>query len=181
MERKSYASLNRASIDDYKGMRKIPIVLVLEDIRSGLNIGSAFRTADGFGIDQIYLCGISATPPNKEILKTALGSTQSVNWGYFESIDVCIQQLKTDDYQSLAVEQVHDAIALDHLQIDTNLKFALIFGNEVNGVSDRALELCHGAIEIPQIGTKHSFNISVSLGIVTWEFYKKFCFILASQ
>ncbi|RYE24307.1 MAG: TrmH family RNA methyltransferase [Sphingobacteriaceae bacterium] len=142
-------------------------------VRSMHNIGSIFRTSDGFAVEQLVLCGITAQPPHREIEKTALGATQSVSWTYFESIKTALQQLREDDYQLIAVEQAANSIGLNHFQPEKNKKYALIFGNEVNGVSEEAMEMIDACIEIPQFGTKHSFNIVVSAGIVLWDFFAK--------
>ena len=165
--------LNRKTIEDFKSAQKTPIILILDDIRSLHNIGSVFRTADAFLIEKIYLCGITAVPPNKEIHKTALGATETVDWEYQSDILSVIEQLKKQGTAVYAIEQVESAIFLNDFQIDKNNKYALIFGNEVFGVSQEAIKICDGTIEIPQLGTKHSLNISVSAGIVVWDFFKK--------
>ena len=147
--------------------------MVLDDIRSLHNIGSVFRTADAFLIEKIYLCGITATPPNKEIHKTALGATETVAWEHHENILEVIEKLKKDNVMTLAIEQVESAIFLQNFKVEKNKKYALVFGNEVYGVSQDAVALCDGCIEIPQLGTKHSLNISVSAGIVVWDLFKQ--------
>ena len=168
------SELNRISPERYKLEIKTPIVLILDNIRSLNNIGSIFRTADGFRIEAIYLCGITAQPPHRDIHKTALGATESVPWRYFESTIEAIDKLKKEDYTILAIEQVEQSIMLDKFELNKNKKYALVFGHEVRGVAQEIVNICDGTIEIPQIGTKHSFNISVSAGIVLWEFYRQY-------
>ncbi len=165
--------LERKSIDAFKESEKTPLILVLDDIRSLHNIGSVFRTADAFLIEKIYLCGITATPPNKEIHKTALGATETVAWEHHENVLEVIENLKKENITTLAIEQVESAIFLQNFAIEKNKKYALVFGNEVFGVSQEAVSLCDGCIEIPQLGTKHSLNISVSAGIVVWDLFQK--------
>jgi 23S rRNA (guanosine2251-2'-O)-methyltransferase len=166
----SLDELGRISSSAFRQAEKMPVVLVLDDIRSLHNIGSAFRTADAFRVSAIYLCGITACPPHREIHKTALGATDSVNWEYFESVSDALQKLKKDGYVLYAVEQTDSSVLLGDMQYN-NEKIALILGNEVNGVSDVAIELCDFAVEIPQGGTKHSLNVSVCTGIVLWHFF----------
>jgi 23S rRNA (guanosine2251-2'-O)-methyltransferase len=165
--------LGRVGIDDFKKQEKLPLVVILDSVRSMHNIGSIFRTSDGFAIEKIYLCGITAQPPHREIEKTALGATQSIEWAY--STDVCdaINELKSDGYTIIAIEQAENSTMLNDYLPDNSMKYALIFGNEVNGVSDEAMKLIDTCIEIPQFGTKHSFNIVVSAGIVLWDFFAK--------
>ena len=165
--------LERKSIIDFKEAEKTPIIIVLDDIRSLHNIGSVFRTADAFLIEKIYLCGITAIPPNKEIHKTALGATETVIWEYQKDILAAINTLKKEGVSVFAIEQVENAIFLQDFSVEPNEKYALIFGNEVYGVAQKAIELCDGTIEIPQLGTKHSLNISVSAGIVIWDLFQK--------
>lgn len=165
--------LERKSVSEFKEAKKTPIVIILDDIRSLHNIGSVFRTADSFLIEKIFLCGITATPPNKEIHKTALGATETVEWEYLKSTADAIEKVKAKNYKVYAVEQVENATFLQNFDVSREEKYALIFGNEVYGVSQSAIELCDGCIEIPQTGTKHSLNISVSAGIVVWEFFQK--------
>jgi tRNA G18 (ribose-2'-O)-methylase SpoU len=165
--------LERKSVTDFKEAEKTPIIIILDDIRSLHNIGSVFRTADAFLIEKIYLCGITALPPNKEIHKTALGATETVTWEYQKEVTDVIALLKKESVTVFAIEQVENAIFLQNFQVEKNKKYALIFGNEVYGVSQKAIELCDGSIEIPQLGTKHSLNISVSAGIVVWDLFKK--------
>lgn len=165
--------LPRKSVEEFKSSKKTPLVLILEDIRSLHNIGSVFRTADAFLIEKIYLCGITAVPPNKEIQKTALGATETVTWEYAENCTDLILKLKTENIAVFAIEQVENSIYLNDFQLEKNQKYALVFGNEVFGVSNEAIQVCDGTIEIPQLGTKHSLNISVSVGIVVWDFFVK--------
>lgn len=165
--------LGRLSIDEYKAKEKTPIVVVLDNIRSLNNIGSVFRTGDGFCIEAVYLCGITATPPNKDIHKTALGATESVNWKYFKNTEDAIQELKTSDYKTYSIEQAENSISLEKFSPKADEKYALIFGHEVKGVAQNIVDMSDGCIEIPQFGTKHSFNISVSAGIVLWDVFKK--------
>lgn len=165
--------LGRKSVTDFKEAQKTPIIIILDDIRSLHNIGSVFRTADAFLIEKIYLCGITAVPPNKEIHKTALGATETVEWEYEKSVTDAIEKLKAEQITVFAVEQVEHSILLQDLEVAAAKKYALVFGNEVYGVSQQAIELCDGSIEIPQLGTKHSLNISVSAGIVIWDIFKK--------
>ncbi len=165
--------LERKSVTDFKEAEKTPIIILLDDIRSLHNIGSVFRTADAFLIEKIYLCGITAIPPNKEIHKTALGATETVAWEYQKEVTDVIGLLKKESVSVFAIEQVENAIFLHNFQAKKNKKYALVFGNEVYGVSQKAIELCDGSIEIPQLGTKHSLNISVSAGIVVWDLFQK--------
>jgi tRNA G18 (ribose-2'-O)-methylase SpoU len=165
--------LERKSVSDFKQAIKTPIIIILDDVRSLHNIGSVFRTADAFLIEKIYLCGITAIPPNKEIHKTALGATETVTWEYQKEISEVIKNLKKDNFSIFAIEQVENAIFLQNFQVEKHIKYALVFGNEVYGVSQKAIELCDGSIEIPQLGTKHSLNISVSAGIVIWDLFQK--------
>ncbi|RXR21237.1 TrmH family RNA methyltransferase [Flavobacterium amnicola] len=167
------SELDRKSIEEFKQAEKTPIIIVLDDIRSLHNIGSVFRTSDAFLIEKIYLCGITATPPNKEINKTALGATDTVTWEYQKDVLQVISDLKSQNVEVFAIEQVENAIFLDDFKTATNKKYALVFGNEVFGVNQEAVKLCDGAIEIPQLGTKHSLNISVSTGIVIWDLFCK--------
>ena len=165
--------LERKSVTAFKEATKTPIIIILDDIRSLHNIGSVFRTADAFLIEKIYLCGITAIPPNKEIHKTALGATETVTWEYHKEVTEVIKNLKKDNFSIFAIEQVENAIFLQNFQVEKHIKYALVFGNEVYGVSQKAIELCDGSIEIPQLGTKHSLNISVSVGIVVWDLFQK--------
>ena len=161
--------LGRRSIEDMKNNAHFPIWLMLDDVRSMHNVGSVFRTADAFNVSGLSLCGYTPCPPHRDIHKTALGATETVQWQYEKDITVAIQQLKNQGYQIIAVEQTHNSTGLQHFSIEEESPMAFIFGNEVSGVSEPALELCDACIEIPQWGNKHSLNISVSLGIVLWE------------
>lgn len=173
MRKLANSELGRKSIEDFKEAEKTPLILILDDIRSLHNIGSVFRTADAFLIEKIYLCGITATPPNKEIHKTALGATDTVTWEYKRDVLETITSLKEEGISVWAVEQVENSILLNDFTPETDKKYALVFGNEVKGVSQEAIKLCKGTIEIPQLGTKHSLNISVSAGIVVWDIFQK--------
>jgi 23S rRNA (guanosine2251-2'-O)-methyltransferase len=175
-KKRTMLELNRLTPEAYKTEPKTPIILVLDNVRSALNVGSAFRTADAFALSGVYLCGITATPPHREIMKTAIGATESVDWKYFENTTAAVEHLKTAGYKVFAVEQVTEKIWLQEMQIQTGEGYALIFGNEVKGVSNEVLPLVDGCIEIPQFGTKHSLNISVSIGIVLWDLFKKMRF-----
>ncbi|OFX60670.1 MAG: RNA methyltransferase [Bacteroidetes bacterium GWA2_30_7] len=165
--------LNRLTTDEFKGSEKIPVIIILDNIRSLNNIGSVFRTADAFRVESIYLCGITACPPNKEIHKTALGATETVNWKYFEKTIDAIKFLKNQNVLIISIEQAENSIELQDFKIEMNKKYALIFGNEVKGVEQDAVNLSDYCVEIPQFGTKHSFNISVSVGIVLWDLFLK--------
>jgi tRNA G18 (ribose-2'-O)-methylase SpoU len=173
MRKLANAELDRKNIKEFKEAEKIPIIVVLDDVRSLHNIGSVFRTSDAFLIEKIYLCGITATPPNKEIHKTALGATETVAWEYVKNVLEIVQQLKSEKIKVYSVEQTENAIMLDHFQPETNTTYALLFGNEVKGVSQEAIDASDGVLEIPQLGSKHSLNISVSAGIVIWDLFQK--------
>lgn len=171
MQKTLNSELNRIDTDEFKLLKKTPIVVVLDNIRSLNNVGSVFRTCDAFAIETIYLCGITGTPPHRDIEKTALGATDSVNWVYSENTESILQNLKQDGYSLIAIEQAAESIMLDDATLSSNEKIAFIFGNEVNGVSQEVMDMIDICLEIPQFGTKHSFNISVSVGIVLWQFY----------
>jgi tRNA G18 (ribose-2'-O)-methylase SpoU len=173
MRKLANAELDRKNIKEFKEAEKTPIIVVLDDVRSLHNIGSVFRTSDAFLIEKIYLCGITATPPNKEIHKTALGATETVAWEYAKNVLEIVQQLKSEKIKVYSVEQTENAIILDHFQPETNTTYALLFGNEVKGVSQEAIDASDGVLEIPQLGSKHSLNISVSAGIVIWDLFQK--------
>lgn len=173
MRKLENSELDRKSIEDFKQSEKTPIIIVLDDIRSLHNIGSVFRTADAFLIEKIVLCGITATPPNKEIHKTALGATDTVAWEHAKNVLEVIENLKAENVTVLAIEQVESAVFLQDFKVEKGKKYALVFGNEVYGVSQEAVAICDGCIEIPQLGTKHSLNISVSAGIVVWDLFQK--------
>ena len=174
MKKLKLEELGRISIDEFKNAEKIPVCILLDNIRSLHNVGSAFRTADSFRIEKIYLTGITGTPPHREIQKTALGATESVEWEYAESTVAAIQKLKALGYIIVLIEQTSESSPLQSFAIEQGKKYCLVFGNEVNGVSDEAIELGDLALEIPQSGTKHSLNISVCVGIVAWEMFKQF-------
>jgi tRNA G18 (ribose-2'-O)-methylase SpoU len=165
--------LNRASVTEFKAQEKLPVVVVLDNVRSMHNVGSIFRTCDGFAVEQVCLCGITGQPPHREIEKTALGATQSINWTYYTNTLQAVEQLRKDGYLIVAVEQAENSIMLNEFEADKDKKYALIFGNEVNGVSEDVMKVIDSCIEIPQFGTKHSFNIVVSAGIVLWDFFSK--------
>ena len=174
MRKLENAELERLSVEEFKQSSKTPIIIVLDDIRSLNNIGSVFRTADAFLIEKIYLCGITATPPNKEINKTALGATETVDWEYNAQVCDVITELQQNQVAVYAIEQVENAVFLQNFSVNPTQKIAVVFGNEVKGVSQDAVAMCNGCIEIPQLGTKHSLNIAVSAGIVIWDLFKKF-------
>lgn len=161
--------LNRLSVEEFKTAGKFPIVIVLDNIRSQNNIGSIFRTADSFRMESIFLCGITATPPHREIHKTALGSTETVKWEYFQHTVEAVRQLAAHGYHTIAVEQTHRSTFLPDFSSTSGEKMALIFGNEVHGVDELILSMCKTVLEIPQFGTKHSLNVSVAVGIVIWD------------
>lgn len=166
--------LERISEDAFKNQQKFPIILILNDIRSLNNVGSFFRTADAFNIEKIYLCGITATPPHREIQKTALGSTESVTWEYRKSIAELINELKSSETAICSIEQTEKTTKLQDInQLNAN-RFALVFGNEVDGVDQEIIDMSNHVIEIPQFGTKHSLNVSVCAGVVMWEFAKRY-------
>lgn len=173
MKKLANEELNRISKEEFAAAEKTPIIIILDDIRSLHNIGSVFRTCDAFLIEKIYLCGITAVPPNKEIHKTALGATETVSWEYTKDILKIIEKLKTEKVKIYSIEQVENSIMLNCFQPENDKKYALIFGNEVKGVQQEAINLSDGVIEIPQLGSKHSLNISVSAGIVIWDLFQK--------
>ena len=173
MKKLKLEELGRMDVAAFKAASKTPIIIVLDNIRSMNNIGSVFRSADAFAVESIYLCGITAQPPHREIEKTALGATDSVQWKYFENTLAAIADLKAKAYHICAIEQVANSVSLAQLTIDKELKYALIFGNEVMGVEQQAIDQSDTCIEIPQFGTKHSFNIAVTAGIVLWECYRQ--------
>jgi tRNA G18 (ribose-2'-O)-methylase SpoU len=173
MRKLENSELERKSVAAFREAEKTPIIIILDDIRSLNNIGSVFRTSDAFLIEKIYLCGITAVPPNKEIHKTALGATDTVAWEYHTDVLEVISNLKKENVAVYAIEQVENSIFLQDFTIEKNKKYALVFGNEVFGVNQKAIEICDGTIEIPQLGTKHSLNIAVSTGIVVWDLFQK--------
>ena len=165
--------LNRLNLEEFKNKKKVPIIIVLDNVRSAHNVGSVFRTSDVFLIEKIILCGICPIPPKNEIRKTALGSTESVDWSYTEKSIDCIKALKDDGYKIASIEQADNSTNLQDFSIDKHQKIALVFGNEVNGVNDEIVQMSDTVIEIPQHGTKHSFNVSVSVGIILWDLCRK--------
>lgn len=171
MRKLKITELKRLSPEDFKQTEKIPLVVVLDNVRSLHNVGSVFRTSDAFLIEAIYLCGITATPPHAEIHKTALGAEDTVEWQYFKNTLDAVIHLKQKNYSIFAVEQAENSITVDKLKFSNN-RYAIIFGNEVKGIDQAVMDLCDACIEIPQFGTKHSLNISVAAGIVIWEIFK---------
>lgn len=165
--------LCRPTVEEYRESEKLPIVVVLDNVRSAQNVGSFFRTADAFAVERIELCGISATPPNRELHKTALGAEISVAWRYHEHTLSCVEELRAEGYQIIAVEQIEGATMLDKFCATRGVKYALIFGNEVEGVAQDVADVVDGAIEIPQAGIKHSLNVSVSAGVLLWELFRQ--------
>ena len=165
--------LGRPTPEQYAAMEKMPVAVVLDNVRSLQNVGAFFRTCDAFAAERIVLCGITATPPNRDIHKTALGAELTVAWSYSPTTEECIAQLRGAGYRILAVEQVEGAAMLGEFRAEPGVRYALIFGNEVAGVGQQAVDLCDGAIEIPQAGVKHSINVSVSAGVVLWEFFRQ--------
>ena len=165
--------LERISVADFKSAKKTPIIVVLDNVRSAMNVGSVFRTADAFLIEKIYLCGITATPPNKEIHKTALGATESVDWEYVEDTLELVNKLKLENIKVLAIEQAENSTKLNTFYPKENQKYAVIMGNEVKGVQQDVVNASDLCIEIPQLGTKHSLNISVTTGVVLWDLFQK--------
>ncbi len=171
MRKITNSELNRPSAEQFATMQRIPVVVILDNVRSAQNIGAFFRTGDAFAIEKVMLCGITATPPSRDIHKSALGAELTVGWEYYPTTTECAAALKAEGYTLLAIEQVEGAVMLDRLEVDAGKKYALVFGNEVEGVAQEVVDMCDGAIEIPQVGTKHSVNVSVAGGIVLWEFF----------
>lgn len=176
MRKLSIDELNRISIEEFKNSEKIPLVVVLDNIRSLHNIGSVFRTCDAFRVKKIFLCGITATPPHKDIHKTALGATESVDWSYHNKSLEVVKKLKSEGYTILSVEQTEKSTGLEELILNREKKYVVVLGHEVRGVDQEIINISEASIEIPQYGTKHSLNVSVSAGIVIWEFFKKIGF-----
>lgn len=170
MRKLKITELNRVSKEEFKNIDKLPLVVVLDEVRSLYNVGSVFRSSDAFAVSAVYLCGITAVPPNAEIHKTALGAEDSVDWKYFKRTQDAVNELKADGYEMLAIEQVEHSTMLQHMTLDPQKKYAIILGNEVKGVQQEVVDMCDGCIEIPQFGTKHSLNVSVTAGILIWEF-----------
>lgn len=174
MKKLKLEELNRLSVEEFKEAPKTPLVLVLDNVRSMNNVGSAFRTADAFALEKVYLCGITGTPPHREIQKTALGAEQAVDWEHAPDTAELCKKLQAEGYKVLAVEQAEGSIMLHKFTPQQDQKYALVFGNEVFGVEDQVMELADGCLEIPQYGTKHSLNISVSIGVVVWQLASNF-------
>lgn len=170
------SELDRKTVEEFRTSKKTPIIIVLDNIRSLNNIGSVFRTADAFLIEKIYLCGITAQPPHKDITKTALGATDTVDWEYREHTLDVIKDLQSEGVQVLAIEQAEQAVMLNHVTLDKNQRYAVVFGNEVKGVKQEVVSIADSVVEIPQLGTKHSLNISVSVGVVIWDLFVKTSF-----
>jgi len=173
MRKLKNSELDRLSIDDFKTIEKTPIIIILDNIRSLNNIGSVFRTSDAFLVEKIYLCGITAKPPHKDIHKTALGSTDTVTWEYVEDTLELIEKLKAENITICSIEQAENATMLNNFKVEAHSKYALVFGNEVKGVQQTVVNASDDVIEIPQFGTKHSLNISVSCGVVVWDLFSK--------
>lgn len=171
MKKKNMLELNRLDIEQYHSINKIPLVVVLDDIRSLNNIGSIFRTSDAFLVDKIYLCGITATPPSPDIHKTALGAENSVEWKYYKDIMILVESLKREGYIVCSIEQVNGSIDIRDFIIDNEKKYAVVLGNEVKGVKQEVVDKSDFCIELPQFGTKHSLNVSITAGIVIWNFF----------
>lgn len=169
MKKLSMDELNRLSPEEFKQAKKAPIVVVLDNVRSMHNVGSIFRTSDAFAIEKLYLCGITARPPHRDIEKAALGATESVDWEYAEDTLALINKLKSDGYTILSIEQAENSISLENYSVNKSEKYAIIFGNEVEGVQQEVINASNACIEIPQFGTKHSFNVSVTAAIVLWQ------------
>ncbi|UMB53173.1 RNA methyltransferase [Lutibacter sp. A64] len=176
MRKLKNSELGRLNVEDFKKTEKIPLIVILDNIRSLNNIGSVFRTSDAFLIEKIYLCGITAQPPHKEIHKTALGATESVAWEYAEDTLTLVEKLKNEKIKILAIEQAEDSTMLQDFTLEPSQKYAVVMGNEVKGVQQAVVSASNYCIEIPQFGTKHSLNISVSCGVVLWDLFKKFKF-----
>ena len=169
----STQEMNRLSVEAFRASEKLPLTVVLDNVRSLNNIGSIFRTSDAFRVEHIALCGITATPPHREIHKTALGAEESVAWSYHEDTAECVKALKAKGYRIYAVELAHNSLKLDKDPVDTEHPIALVFGNEIEGVQEEVMELCDASLEIPQFGTKHSLNVSCAAAIVIWEMFKR--------
>ena len=166
--------LGRPTLEECANIDKLPVTVILDNVRSAQNVGSFFRTADAFGIEHIALCGISATPPNREIHKTALGAEMSVAWSYYPTTLECVERLRAEGYRILAIEQIENSTMLNTFRAEEDVKYALVFGNEVDGVDQAVADIVDGAIEIPQVGIKHSLNVSVSAGILMWEMFRQY-------
>lgn len=177
MQKLSLEQLNRVDVDTFKQQDKLPVVLVLDNVRSMHNVGSAFRTADAINIEQIVLCGITGTPPHREIEKTALGATKSVTWSHEATTVEAVTKLRDAGYTILSVEQASGSVQLQDFAPENTEKYAFVFGNEVHGVEEEVIAMSNACLEIPQFGTKHSFNVSVTMGIVLWDYISKVKFI----
>ena len=173
MRKLKITELNRLTVDEFKQANKLPLAVILDEVRSLHNIGSVFRTSDAFLVERIYLCGITATPPHPEMHKTALGAEDTVDWKYVKHTLEAVEELHNEGYTVLAIEQVEGSTMLDELELEPDKKYAIVMGNEVKGVQQEVIDACDGCIEIPQKGTKHSLNVSVTTGIVLWEFANK--------
>jgi 23S rRNA (guanosine2251-2'-O)-methyltransferase len=173
MRKLKITELSRITTAEFKIVEKIPLIVILDQVRSLNNIGSVFRTSDAFRVESIYLCGITATPPNSEIHKTALGAEFSVDWKYFENTVDAIRQLQSENVKVFAIEQVEKSVMLQDFEVEEGIRYAIVFGNEVKGVDQKVVDVCDGCIEIPQFGTKHSLNVSVTAGIVVWDLFQK--------
>jgi len=176
-KKKSMDELGRLDTDTFKQASHHPVIIILDNVRSMNNVGSAFRTADGFNVEKLILGGITPTPPHREIQKTALGATESVQWEHHTDLTPCLLQLKAEGFIIVGIEQVHNSVSLQDWHIPAKHKVAFVFGNEVEGVSEEILKQCDACIEIPQFGSKHSFNISVTVGIILWEYTKQLKYI----
>lgn len=173
-KKKTMLELHRISCEDFKKADKTPLVLVLDDVRSLNNVGSMFRTADAFRIEHICLCGITATPPHPDIHKTALGAEDAVSWTHYDDVMQCVKRLRASGYKICSIEQAHNSVSFPQFVIDSDEKYAIVLGNEVKGVSQDVIDFSDCCIELPQSGTKHSLNVSITAGIVMWQFYKTF-------
>ena len=173
MRKLKITELNRLTVDEFKQANKLPLAVILDEVRSLHNIGSVFRTSDAFLVERIYLCGITATPLHPEMHKTALGAEDTVDWKYVKHTLEAVEELHNEGYTVLAIEQVEGSTMLDELELEPDKKYAIVMGNEVKGVQQEVIDACDGCIEIPQYGTKHSLNVSVTTGIVLWEFANK--------
>ncbi|MDD3320865.1 MAG: RNA methyltransferase [Paludibacter sp.] len=173
MKKLKITEMNRLSVEEFKEEKKTPFVVILDNVRSLHNVGSVFRTADAFLVEAVYLCGITCTPPHAEIHKTALGAENTVDWKHYDDTHIVVQELKAKGYIVFSVEQANGSTMLPDLQLDKTKKYAVILGNEVKGVQQSVIDICDGCIEIPQFGTKHSLNVSVTGGIIIWEMFNK--------
>jgi tRNA G18 (ribose-2'-O)-methylase SpoU len=166
--------LGRPSAEEFAAMEKMTVTVVLDNVRSAQNVGAFFRTGDAFAVERVMLCGITATPPSRDIHKSSLGAEFTVAWEYYQTTTEAVTMLKEQGYTVLAIEQVEGAVMLDRLDVDPTKKYAIVFGNEVMGVDQAVVDICDGAIEVPQVGTKHSINVSVCGGVVLWKFFERF-------